>query len=98
MAQRAVVMDRAEIWWADLPEPIGRRPVVLISRHKAIQVRENVVIAQVTSRIRGLLCEVPLDAEDGVPKPCVINCDVLHTVPKACLTQRISGLSSAKRL
>jgi hypothetical protein len=24
-----------EVWWADLPEPAGRRPVLLLSRNDA---------------------------------------------------------------
>jgi mRNA interferase MazF len=28
-------MKRGEVWWATLPEPVGRRPVVLLSRNAA---------------------------------------------------------------
>jgi mRNA-degrading endonuclease toxin of MazEF toxin-antitoxin module len=26
-------MRRGEVWWADLPAPAGKRPVVLLSRN-----------------------------------------------------------------
>ena len=26
-----------EIWWADLPDPVGRRPVLLLSRNRAYE-------------------------------------------------------------
>jgi len=45
-------MRRGEVWWADLPLPVGRRPVVLLSRNEAYQVRDNVTVAPVTTRIR----------------------------------------------
>jgi mRNA interferase MazF len=33
---------------------------------------------------------------DGMPRDCVVNCDILLTVPKARLTRRITRLSSGK--
>jgi mRNA interferase MazF len=79
-----------------MPEPIGARPVALVSRDTAIQVREAVTIAQVTTRIRDIPVEVPLGPEDGLKKKCVINCDVLSTIPKALLKERITLLSPEK--
>ena len=38
-------MERGEIWWADLPPPSGRRPVLLLSRNEAYSVREFVEAA-----------------------------------------------------
>lgn len=32
-------MKRGEVWWAQLPSPVGRRPVVLLSRDTAYRVR-----------------------------------------------------------
>ena len=90
-------MQRAEVWWADLPAPAGRRPVVLVSRERAIHVRTAVTIAQVTTTVRHIPSEVPLGPSDGVPKPCVVNCDVVQTIPKSLLSDRIGLLSPAKR-
>ena len=47
-------MRRGEAWWADLPAPVGRRPVVLISRNEAYAVRSFVVVAEVTTKIRNI--------------------------------------------
>ena len=90
-------MQRAEVWWANLPQPAGHRPVVVVTREQAIGVREFVVVAQVTSRIRHLPVEVPLGPEEGLPKACAANCDVLITIPKTQLDKRITTLSLAKR-
>lgn len=89
-------MQRGDIWWADLPKPVGRRPVVILSRNRAIQVREYVTIAEITRTIRDIPVEVPLGSEDGLPKKCVINLDVINTIPKKLLLERVTSLSSEK--
>ena len=89
-------MQRGEIWWAAFPKPVGRRPVLVISRDRAIQVLVSVIIAQVTTKIRDLPVEVPLGPEDGLPKRCVVNCDILTTIPQHVLTERLSLLSPLK--
>jgi len=90
-------LRRAEIWWAGLPPPSGRRPVVLLSRDEAYAVRQMVAVAPVTTRVRGLPVEVPLGPEEGMPKPCVANLDTIQTIAKALLRARITYLPHAKR-
>ena len=91
-------MKRGEIWWAELAPPVGRRPVVILTRDAAVSVRNQVVVAQVTRSIHHLPVEVSLDRSDGMPKVCVINCDVLLTVPKSHFISRIIQLSPQKML
>jgi mRNA interferase MazF len=89
-------VKRGEVWWANLPAPAGRRPVVLISRNEAYRVRALVTIAPVTTRIRGIPVEVELGPKEGLPRKCVVNCDSLTTIPKNWLHSRIATLSPAK--
>lgn len=89
-------MRRGEIWWAEQPVPIGRRPVLLLSRNEAYDVRNAVTVAQITTTIRNIPVEVPLDEKDGLPQKCVANLDTITTVRKAILTKRISSLSPDK--
>lgn len=89
-------MRRGEVWWAELPAPVGRRPVVLLSRDEAYPVRELVIVAPVTSRIRLIPTEVALGRADGLPRRCVANLDTITTIPKRALTQRIAALAPAK--
>jgi mRNA interferase MazF len=89
-------MKRNELWWATLPEPIGRRPVVLVSRDLAYAVRSNVTVVEVTTRVRGLETEVPLGLREGLPRKCFANADNLHTIPKSLLDGRIGALSADK--
>ena len=90
-------MRRGEIWWAELEPPAGRRPVVLLSRDEAYNVRSLVIVAPVTTRIRHIPSEVPLGIDDGMPQDCVANLDTITTIPKDCLQSRLTVLST-KRL
>ena len=89
-------MKRGEVWWANLPAPVGKRPVVLLSRDEAYPVRSAVTVAEVTTRIRGIPVEVELGPEDGLPKRCVVNLDTIATVRKEVLTERITLLQKDK--
>jgi mRNA interferase MazF len=89
-------MDRGEVWWADLPQPIGRRPVLVLTRSAAVATRNQVVVAQITRTIHHVASEVALSQADGMPRPCVVNCDVLLTVPKPRLVRLVTKLAAAK--
>jgi mRNA interferase MazF len=89
-------MRRGDLYWARLPEPQGRRPVVIVSRTGAVRVRPVVTIAPVTRRIRGISSEVLLGRDDGLRERGVANCDNLETVRKSRLTRRIGSLDSRK--
>ena len=89
-------MRRGELWWADLPSPLGHRPAILISRDQAIAVRTSVTLVPLTGRIRGIPVEVPLGPQDGVPRACVANADIVTTVLKSNLIRRIGRLAPDK--
>jgi mRNA interferase MazF len=91
-----VVVKRGEIWWAELEPPAGRRPVLLLSRDEAYSIRELIIAAPVTTRVRHIPSEVPLNVEDGVPKPCVVNLDVITTIAKISLRDRLTTLNAEK--
>ena len=89
-------MRRGEVWWADLPAPDRRRPVVLLSRDLAYDIRDFVTIAPVTTRIRGFSAEVRLGPADGLPRECVVNLDNINTIDKVMLQQFIVDLTLEK--
>ena len=70
-------MSRGDICWVTLPDEGKRRPVLVLTRNEAIPVLKRVVIAYLTTRIRGFPIEVRLDADDGLPRECVVNFDNL---------------------
>lgn len=89
-------MKRGEVWWARLPAPQGLRPVLLLSRQKAIEVRSSITVAPLTRTVRGIPSEVALGPSDGVTKPCAVNLDCLLTIPKSFLADRLCALSADK--
>jgi mRNA interferase MazF len=81
-------VTRAEIWLAEA----GRktRPVLVLTRPEVIDVRRLVTVAEVTSSMRGIAAEVPIDHHEvGLDRPSVINCDGIHTIAQSSLTTRV---------
>ncbi len=89
-------MKRGEVWWASLPPPSGRRPVLLLSRDSAYQVRWFVTVAPITTRVRHIPAEVALGPEDGLPRECVVNLDTITTIVKSSLEAPVAALSPAR--
>lgn len=79
-----------------MPKPAGYRPVVLLSRDAAYEIRDFVTVAKVTTRIRNIPVEVPLGKDDGLSKPCVVNLDAISTISKRNLKHRIALLKPEK--
>jgi mRNA interferase MazF len=82
---------RGEIYVASLPEPVGRRPVLVVTRTPAAAVRTAVTVARVTRTIRGIASEVPLGRAHGLRVSSVANCDSLQTISKDDLRPRPIG-------
>ena len=89
-------MRRGEVWWAEQSPPVGKRPVVLLSRDEAYKVRNAITIAQITTTVRNLPVEVFLEKKDGLPQACVVNLDTITTIRKSILTERICALRVEK--
>jgi mRNA interferase MazF len=89
-------MKQYEIWWAKLPDPVGTRPVLLLSRSGAYEYLNRVLVVEVTSRIRGIPQEVLLGAREGMPRRCVANLDNLRAVPKSALHERAGRLAERR--
>jgi mRNA interferase MazF len=97
------VIQRGEIWWATLPEPVGaepgyRRPVLIVQSNDFNRSRISTVIAVViTSNTR--LAQAPGNVFlprklTGLPKDSVANMSQVVTVDRDFLTERIGMLSS----
>jgi mRNA interferase MazF len=86
------LVDRGDIFDADLPDA-GVRPVLVVTRQAAIPVLSAVTVAPITSTIRSIASEVPLNSEHGLGHPSVANCDNLVTIDKALLADRRGALA-----
>ena len=86
-------MKRGEVWWAKVDK---LRPVVLLSRNEAYDVRALVIVAPATTVVRGFSLEIKLGRSEGLARDCVLNCDWLVTIAKTDLVERTGALSTAK--
>ena len=77
-------MNRGEVWWADLAAPVGRRPVLILTRSGAVPVRNQVVVAQVTRTVHGI-------AVDLFPSEQAPNYDSVRNFDELCCLYRLSG-------
>lgn len=96
-----MVVQRGEIWWANLPEPVGsepgfRRPVLVIQSNDFNRSRIATVIALViTSNIK--LAQAPGNVllpskVTGLSKDSVANVSQVITIDKSFLTENIAAI------
>jgi mRNA interferase MazF len=85
-----------EIRWARLPEPVGLRPLLLLTRSSAYAYLGRILAAEVTTHIRSIPQEVRLGRADGLPKACAAKLDGIHLVPIGSIGERIAMLRTAR--
>lgn len=84
-------MRRGDVWLAQVGRK--RRPVLILTRSEVLDVRSLVTVAEISTSARGLAAEVEIDhLAIGLDRPCVVNCDGLHTVAQSMLTERVGEL------
>ena len=93
----AMGLRRGAIWWADLPAPWGRRPVVLIARDTAYRVLTSFAVAPLTTRIRTIPTTVVLNpTDDPVPNVCAVSLDHLQVIRHEWLVDPVGQLSAER--
>jgi mRNA interferase MazF len=100
-----MVVERGEIWWADLPEPKGsspgfRRPILIIQADIFNQTNiKTVIAATITTNadLAKMLGNVSISSRSsGLPQNSVINVTQLFTVDKSLLLEYVGTLSARK--
>jgi mRNA interferase MazF len=98
-------VQRGEVWWADLPEPIGsepgfRRPVVIVQSDGFNRSRIRTVIAAALTtnvRLQGMPGNVYLPTGlAGLPRPSVINVSQIFTLDRRHLLASAGSLTAVK--
>ena len=89
-------MKRGEVWWAELPPPVGSRPVVILTRDSVLHSIGAIVVALATRTVRQLPTEVVLGRRQGLPVRCVANLDNILTVPRDRLKRLMGACDAAK--
>lgn len=96
-----MVIQRGEIWWADLPEPTGsepgfRRPVLIIQSDDFNRSRiATAIVVVITSNLKlaGAPGNVFLPQKaTGLSKDSVANISQVLTIDKGFLSQKIGDL------
>jgi mRNA interferase MazF len=72
------------------------RPVVILTRPEVRPHLSRVTVAPITTTIRGLSTEVPVDARNGLEGPSVVSCDNVVTVPSDALGRRLGVLLASQ--
>ena len=86
------VVRRGEVWLADVDKA---RPVIVLTRDPLGRLLHSVIVAPVTSTIRGLSTEVPLGRNDGIRHPSVANLDNVQLLSRDRLRRRIGRAQPA---
>ena len=89
-------MKRGEVWWAELPPPVGDRPVVLLTRDAVVNSIGGMVVVLVTRTVRHLPTEVVLGRRQGLPVQGMANFDNILTVPRHRLIRLMGACDASK--
>lgn len=82
-----------QVWWADLPG--GKvRPVMILTRGSVALRLRRVLVAPVTTTVRGIRTEVPLGRPEGVREGSVANLDNSQLLGVERLLARAGSLAA----
>lgn len=86
-------LGHGQVWWADLDKV---RPVVVLTRARVAPRLTRVLVAPITSTVRGLPTEVALGSREGVADDCVANLDNIQLVGVRLLLRQAGQVSGAR--
>jgi mRNA interferase MazF len=86
-------IGRGEVWLYTFKAPDKRRPVVVLTRREVIGLLQTVMVAPVTSTIRGAPSEVIVGVDEGLKGPSAVNLDHVQTVEQRLLEHYVGRLS-----
>jgi mRNA interferase MazF len=68
------------------------RPVLVLTRELVRPHLTTITVAPITTTIRGLSTEVPVDAANGLAGPSIVSCDNVTTIPAKALGKQVGVL------
>lgn len=89
-------LNRGEIWLYTFKAPDCRRPVLILSRQEVIGLLRTVMVAPITSAIRGAPGEVVVGIDEGLKGDSAVSLDHVQTVEKRALHRFIGSLGAEK--
>jgi mRNA interferase MazF len=72
------------------------RPVLVLTRAAVRPYLSRVTVAPITTTIRGLSTEVPVDVQNGLDEPSVVSCDNIATIPSDALGRQLGMLLTSQ--
>jgi len=85
---------RGEIWLYEFSPPDKRRPVLVLTRQEVIGLLRTVMVAPITSTVRGAPSEVVVGIEEGLKGRSAINLDHVQTVEQRRLVRFVGSVSA----
>lgn len=89
-------MNRGEIWRYGFKAPDKNRPVLVLTRQEVIGLLHTVMVAPITSTIRGAPGEVRVGPREGLKGESAVNLDHVQTVERARLAGFIGHVGPEK--
>lgn len=89
-------VNRGEVWRYRFASPDKTRPVVVLTRQEVIGLLHTVMVAPITSTLRGAPSEVPVGIREGLKHDSAVNLDHVQTVERARLIGYLGHLSPEK--
>ena len=86
-------LGHGQVWWADLDRV---RPVVVLTRARVAPLLRRVLVAPVTTTVRGLPIEVGLGTAEGLAADCVANLDNVQLVPVDALLRQAGHVGEGR--
>ncbi|MGH9189761.1 MAG: type II toxin-antitoxin system PemK/MazF family toxin [Acidimicrobiales bacterium] len=86
-------LGHAQVWWADLDKV---RPVVVLTRSAVAPRLARVLVAPVTTTVRGITTEVAIGPSEGVQEGSVASLDNVQLVPVGRLLRRAGRVPDSR--
>ncbi len=83
-------LGHGDVYWADLDKV---RPVVVLTRRRVAGRLTRVLVAPVTTVVRGIATEVPVSEDEGVQPGSVASLDNVQLVPVDLLLRRAGAIA-----
>ena len=89
-------VSRGEIWRYRFAAPDKKRPVLVLSRQDVIGLLHTVMVAPITSTVRGAPSEVVIGVEEGLKHTAAVNLDHVQTIERSRLEGYVGHLGPEK--
>ncbi len=89
-------VKRGDVWRYRFKAPDKLRPVVVLTRPEVIGLLHTVMVAPITSTVRGAPSEVLVGIGEGLKHESAVNLDHVQTVERARLATYVGEVAPAK--